>query len=177
MAKPKNEFVPLFNPHFFKDAFEVQIDTRPLAKEALLAPGIFFDDEFKQKVLRYVPSVIPAFAGPIYGADFATDMTTSEAYARTAGNILRPWEFIATLAFSIAHDCRTKKSKDKILRYDGNAANLFCVRARGRMVLVWVEMNTVMDHFEGIGVLGFQDLKSLLEDDLMDRTGDIRLFI
>ena len=177
MAKHQNEFVPLFNPHFFKDPFEVQVDTRPLAKGALLEPGLFFDDEFKSKVLRYVPSVVPALKAVVYGADFTKDMTPSEAYARTAGGVFTPRQFIATLAFCLAHDRRTKKSSKKILRYDKDAANIFCVRSRSHLISVLVETNMVMDHFEGIGVLGFYNLKSLLEDDGRDSWENVRLFI
>ncbi|MEK7089506.1 MAG: hypothetical protein AAB920_01680 [Patescibacteria group bacterium] len=175
--KPDGGQELLFNPHFFKDPFQVEVNTRPLKKEALLMPGIFFDDEFKDRVLRYVPSVVPPLTGTIYGADFAKDMTPSEAYARTAENIFTPREFIATLAFCIAHDRRMKKEEKKILRTGGDSSNIFCVRSRGRLVSVWVDMNLVMDHFEGIGVHGFYDVKSPLEDDGEDRWDDVRFFV
>jgi len=168
---------PLFNEHFFMKPFAAAVETKSFAKEFLLEPQLFFDDEFKQGVLRYVPSVIPSISGGVHAADFAKEMTPSEAYARTAGNLFTPAQFIAMLFAFLIRDYRTKKSELRILRDDHGALNLFCVRARGRLVSVWVDMNFSNDEFTGVGVFGFHDIKSMLEDDGFSRLANARLFV
>lgn len=165
--KPEEEPSLIYNPSYFKNVNEFELSTLEFKKDYFFMPGIFFTDEFKKRVLRYVPSVVPAAEGSVNFADFAREMTLSEAYMRTAGNVLRPAQFLTLLRLFLASDRRKKRDDKKILRVD--APNIFCVVTRNGLVAVWVETNHPNPDFSGCAVFAF-DIEHLLVEE-----GDIRL--
>lgn len=168
-----------FNSHYYKDAFAWNFKTASFKREhLLLRPGLFFDDEFKTRVLRYAPPIIPGIEGTIFGADFKHEMSVAEAFARALDRCLTPAQFLAILRAILDSDARTKNDAKKVLRYDGEEGeNLFCIRARGEHVLAWVATGHYSDHFRGIGVFGFGSVPTLLGESDPIEFEKARLFV